>query len=198
MDALDSILENSVGELDEALRDEIVDSRFSAVAVYNQKTLPSTPPQARHLSTDIFTESTGEVCGNFDSVVSDSTGTLGSQSSREDTYVSTPLFIPTVVLPPYSPQTTTFPPHRFVPLQHQLPASVQKSQQPILLQHSSPVVSDLTQKRVGRWSSDEKILFLHGLKEFGKGRWKLIQKYIPGRYVSWCLYHVFAPILVVH
>jgi hypothetical protein len=35
--------------------------------------------------------------------------------------------------------------------------------------------------RVGRWTLDEKILFLYGLQEFGKGHWKKISAYVPGR-----------------
>lgn len=35
--------------------------------------------------------------------------------------------------------------------------------------------------RSGRWTPDEKILFLHGLKMFGKGRWKKISIYLPQR-----------------
>lgn len=36
-------------------------------------------------------------------------------------------------------------------------------------------------KRSGRWTMDEKILFLYGLRRFGKGRWKKISIYLPGR-----------------
>lgn len=35
--------------------------------------------------------------------------------------------------------------------------------------------------RTGRWSLDEKILFLFGLRKFGKGRWKKISIYLPDR-----------------
>ena len=35
--------------------------------------------------------------------------------------------------------------------------------------------------RVGRWTLDEKVLFLYGLKKFGKGRWKKISFYVPDR-----------------
>ena len=43
-------------------------------------------------------------------------------------------------------------------------------------------------KRSGRWTLDEKILFLYGLRRFGKGRWKKISIYLPDRYVfSWNL-----------
>lgn len=37
--------------------------------------------------------------------------------------------------------------------------------------------------RVGRWSLDEKIMFLFGLQKFGKGRWKKISTYVPDRSV---------------
>jgi hypothetical protein len=40
--------------------------------------------------------------------------------------------------------------------------------------------------KTGRWSLDEKILFLYGLRKFGKGRWKKIGAYIPHRYVCVC------------
>lgn len=36
-------------------------------------------------------------------------------------------------------------------------------------------------ERVGRWTLDEKILFLYGLQKFGKGQWKKISAYVPGR-----------------
>jgi Myb-like DNA-binding domain len=35
--------------------------------------------------------------------------------------------------------------------------------------------------RTGRWTPDEKILFLYGLKRFGKGRWKKMSVYLPHR-----------------
>jgi hypothetical protein len=35
--------------------------------------------------------------------------------------------------------------------------------------------------RTGRWSLDEKILFLFGLQKFGKGHWKKISMYVPDR-----------------
>jgi hypothetical protein len=38
--------------------------------------------------------------------------------------------------------------------------------------------------RSGRWTLDEKILFLYGLQKFGKGRWKKMSVYLPNRYVS--------------
>jgi hypothetical protein len=36
-------------------------------------------------------------------------------------------------------------------------------------------------KRSGRWSLEEKILFLHGLLLYGKGKWKKIQFFVPSR-----------------
>ncbi len=38
-----------------------------------------------------------------------------------------------------------------------------------------------TVQRTGRWTPDEKILFLYGLKRFGKGRWKKMSVYLPHR-----------------
>jgi len=38
--------------------------------------------------------------------------------------------------------------------------------------------------RTGRWTLDEKVLFLYGLEKFGKGRWKKMSVYLPNRYVS--------------
>ncbi|KAI2501091.1 hypothetical protein MHU86_13382 [Fragilaria crotonensis] len=35
--------------------------------------------------------------------------------------------------------------------------------------------------RSGRWTPDEKLLFLHGLKLHGRGRWKKIRYYLPTR-----------------
>eukprot|EP00977_Amphora_coffeiformis_P014663 scaffold4155_cov165-Amphora_coffeaeformis.AAC.12 len=37
--------------------------------------------------------------------------------------------------------------------------------------------------RTGRWTLDEKLLFLYGLRMYGKGRWKKISVYLPNRYV---------------
>ena len=38
-----------------------------------------------------------------------------------------------------------------------------------------------TAQRTGRWTPEEKILFLYGLKRFGKGRWKKMSIYLPYR-----------------
>jgi hypothetical protein len=35
--------------------------------------------------------------------------------------------------------------------------------------------------RTGRWTQEEKLLFLYGLKRFGKGRWKKMSVYLPHR-----------------
>jgi hypothetical protein len=35
--------------------------------------------------------------------------------------------------------------------------------------------------RTGRWTLDEKLLFLYGLRQFGKGRWKKMKVYLPDR-----------------
>jgi hypothetical protein len=35
--------------------------------------------------------------------------------------------------------------------------------------------------RSGRWTLDEKVLFLYGLQKYGRGKWKQIQCYCPGR-----------------
>lgn len=40
---------------------------------------------------------------------------------------------------------------------------------------------DLPPSRCGRWSQDEKLMFLYGLSLFGKGRWKKIHAYVPDR-----------------
>jgi hypothetical protein len=36
-------------------------------------------------------------------------------------------------------------------------------------------------QRTGRWSLDEKLLFLYGLRHYGKGRWKKMKAYLPLR-----------------
>ena len=62
----------------------------------------------------------------------------------------------------------------------------------------------LQPQRTGRWTLDEKILFLYGLRKFGKGRWKKISIYLPKRYarttmlgvvsvVSFVALHCFFP-----
>ena len=38
-----------------------------------------------------------------------------------------------------------------------------------------------TAAKCGRWSLNEKLLFLYGLSVFGKGRWKKISAYVPAR-----------------
>jgi hypothetical protein len=40
---------------------------------------------------------------------------------------------------------------------------------------------NIQSKRAGRWSPEEKLLFLHGLRQFGRGRWKKIQTFLPSR-----------------
>ena len=40
---------------------------------------------------------------------------------------------------------------------------------------------DGAQVKSGRWSLDEKLMFLYGLSLFGKGRWKKIHMYVPER-----------------
>ena len=41
--------------------------------------------------------------------------------------------------------------------------------------------SGSSQWRTGRWTLDEKLLFLYGLRKFGKGKWKKISVYVPQR-----------------
>ena len=36
-------------------------------------------------------------------------------------------------------------------------------------------------KCTGHWSPEEKLLFLHGLKQFGRGRWKNIKTFLSTR-----------------
>jgi hypothetical protein len=45
----------------------------------------------------------------------------------------------------------------------------------------SPAPKFFGQYKTGRWSLDEKLLFLYGLKKFGKGKWKKISAYLPDR-----------------
>jgi hypothetical protein len=46
---------------------------------------------------------------------------------------------------------------------------------------STPSPDSGSAQRSGRWTPDEKILFLYGLKRFGKGRWKKMSIYLPHR-----------------
>jgi len=48
-------------------------------------------------------------------------------------------------------------------------------------QRAAAVDLDQPALRTGRWGSDEKLLFLYGLKRFGKGRWKKMSIYLPHR-----------------
>jgi hypothetical protein len=47
--------------------------------------------------------------------------------------------------------------------------------------HSGNGSASGSAQRAGRWTPDEKILFLYGLKRFGKGRWKKMSVYLPHR-----------------
>ena len=48
------------------------------------------------------------------------------------------------------------------------------------LSKSEPT-SFVESQRSGRWSQDEKLLFLHGVMVYGKGRWKKIRTFLPAR-----------------
>jgi hypothetical protein len=50
--------------------------------------------------------------------------------------------------------------------------------------------------RSGRWSLDEKVLFLYGLQKFGKGRWKKMSVYLPNRYVFWSYNNSILPVVL--
>jgi hypothetical protein len=50
--------------------------------------------------------------------------------------------------------------------------------------------------RTGRWTLDEKVLFLYGLQMFGKGRWKKMSVYLPNRYVIWSCIIASLPVLL--
>jgi hypothetical protein len=71
-----------------------------------------------------------------------------------------------------------------------VPALVEPSETPInddsrlepMARLSTPPSAASEQaQRSGRWTPDEKILFLYGLKRFGKGRWKKMSIYLPHR-----------------
>jgi len=47
-------------------------------------------------------------------------------------------------------------------------------------------------QRTGRWTLDEKLLFLYGLKKFGKGRWKKMKAYLPNRSVYRSAFFAFS------
>jgi hypothetical protein len=53
--------------------------------------------------------------------------------------------------------------------------------EPMTMARLSPSASTGLVQRSGRWTPDEKILFLYGLKRFGKGRWKKMSIYLPHR-----------------
>lgn len=57
----------------------------------------------------------------------------------------------------------------------------QQQQQPPLPTETLTRTPPSLAQRTGRWSLDEKILFLYGLRKFGKGRWKKISIYLPKR-----------------
>jgi hypothetical protein len=56
---------------------------------------------------------------------------------------------------------------------------------PLVMPHQPTPATTTTPEgptqRAGRWTPDEKILFLYGLKRFGKGRWKKMSIYLPHR-----------------
>ena len=71
------------------------------------------------------------------------------------------------------------------------PPTQQQQQQLLHTEHHAPTNGDATTSAAaestyvpsvtGRWSLDEKILFLFGLQKFGKGHWKKISMYVPNR-----------------
>jgi len=46
---------------------------------------------------------------------------------------------------------------------------------------SYTIMTSRASSRSGRWTPDEKLLFLHGLKLYGRGRWKKIRQFLPTR-----------------
>jgi len=68
-------------------------------------------------------------------------------------------------------------------------ASVTLPAPPIVPYSTSTMSTDTTadtsnrsrSSRSGRWTPDEKLLFLHGLHIFGRGRWKKIRQFLPTR-----------------
>jgi hypothetical protein len=63
-----------------------------------------------------------------------------------------------------------------------------EEQRCVVADSNVPTPNDSSQKkksqgniRAGRWSPEEKLLFLHGLRQFGRGRWKKIQTFLPSR-----------------
>ena len=50
---------------------------------------------------------------------------------------------------------------------------------------SPPSIPESSSPRQGRWSPEEKLLFLHGLKLYGRGNWKKIRAFLPLRYVRY-------------
>ena len=51
----------------------------------------------------------------------------------------------------------------------------------VATKETSTPEAEVASSRCGRWSLDEKLMFLYGLSLFGKGRWKKIHAYVPDR-----------------
>ena len=88
------------------------------------------------------------------------------------------------MMPPYPPMHMMHapppPPH-----DHHYPKN--HSMEHLLQEASSPYRKDGTPTkssgpyRTGRWTLDEKLLFLYSLRKFGRGKWKLTSQYLPQR-----------------
>jgi hypothetical protein len=50
--------------------------------------------------------------------------------------------------------------------------------------HHAPLFSTTQLYNEGRWTFEEKILFLKGLRRYGRGKWKKIGSLLPTRYVQ--------------
>jgi hypothetical protein len=212
-DALDTMLETSVNELDEALKmggianygtaasttmpammavdtaNEPVVVRGGSRAVWalqpESPTTPSFPPPPSPLSSSLnrtrtttptkieFLSSKNEPC---QSVLLNASPLSSRPHDDEEAEVARfPAAAPLV--PPISPSPAF--------------ASTVESKK-------SVATSSVAAPRSGRWTLDEKVLFLYGLQKYGRGKWKYIQSYCPGRcvfYFALCVcygkpYHV--------
>ena len=213
-DALDSILETSVVELDAALQstqqeeDELVAGLTEESIVAFSKQLPATPPQdLQHQQLFVSNSNNTDrfISGIhhhplLDTVVSEST--IGSPSTTTTTNAAPAVDasgasvggggggLPTPPPPPTSGSCIKLP-NNSTTASPGGPLAFPGLDDRLLVPPPPPsffATLDLTRKRVGRWGIEEKMLFLYGFRKYGR-KWKQIQRLVPCRYVHSYIYH---------
>jgi Myb-like DNA-binding domain len=180
-DALDTMLETSVIELDEALK-------FAGIAANYRSRVPADLVSGEE-------EPIADRVGNR-SHNNNRPGELVAapssppQSKRTNTPTETPLPDGTsqisLVQAPNIPLGPVHRPYKEEGLENCASGASLRTLPVETTVETNSVPNNCTKPptaRSGRWTNDEKLLFLYGLQKYGRGRWKLIQWYCPGRCV---------------